>query len=73
MEKSKTVEDLTYGTDPRGDYAYFIDIRHLEDGWTVDEEARTHKSEAIFFRLISSGEIKHQHGWIEDNKVVQWG
>ncbi len=68
------LEDLKYGYDRRGDYALFIDIRHFKpDGWTVDEEARTGKSEAIFFRVIIDGEHWKAHGWIEDNKVVQWG
>lgn len=67
-------EDLSYGVDRRGDDAYFIDVKHfLPDGWTVDDEARTHKTEPIFFRTIINGEHNKAHGWIEDNKIVQWG
>jgi hypothetical protein len=68
------IEDLTYGTDKRGDYAYFIEDKHiLPDGWRVDDEARTGKSEAIFFRIICEGNHTKSHGWIEDNIIVQWG
>lgn len=67
-------QDLTFGEDCRGDYAFFIELTHFINDWEIDEEAKikiglgTH-----FFRGLIDGEEVHQHGWIEDGKVVQWG
>jgi hypothetical protein len=72
--KNSKITDLSYGIDIREDNAYFIEFKHiLDDGWTVDDIARTNKSEPIFFRCIDEGIQQHQHGWIEYNKIVQWG
>lgn len=66
--------DLTYGTDKRGDDAYFIEIGHFSgDGWGVDDKARLGHKEPTFFRVINNGKHQKSHGWLEDNKVVQWG
>jgi len=68
------VDDLSYGIDGRGDYALFIESWHFtDDQWGVDDDARTGKTEAIFFRVLYEGLPGKGHGWIEDNKVVQWG
>ena len=66
--------DLSTGNDGRGDEAYFIEEKHfLEDGWHVDDEARTGHKNAIFIRVIRDGVMQSGHGWLEDNYIVQWG
>ena len=73
-EMETRVEDLTYGTDVRGDRAYFIDEKHLHrSSWIVSEEADTGNQEPTFFRIIKLGQQMHLHGWLEGRKIVQWG
>lgn len=67
-------KDLSYGTDIRGDEAYFIEGKHFsEDEWSVDDQARTKSSDARFFRVLENGEQQSGHGWIDDDKIIQWG
>jgi len=57
-----------------GDYAYFIEEKHFKpDGWTIDNDARTKTKEPTFFRKIINGKQTSSHGWIVDNKIIQWG
>ena len=66
--------DLSRGTDVRGDEAYFIEGKHFsDDEWNVDDQARTNSSDPEFFRVLENGEQQHGHGWIKDNKIIQWG
>lgn len=68
------VDDLSRGTDVRGDEAYFIDVKHFSQSqWEVDEEAALENDEPTFFRVIDNREQLKGHGWLEGNKVVQWG
>lgn len=68
------IEDLTYGEDARGDEALFIDEKHfLDNGWKLDNTAKAVANSLTFFRVISGGEQKSGHGWIEDGEIVQWG
>lgn len=69
-------QDLTHGTDHRGDEALFIEDKHIiEDGWTLDDEAQEAVGTRLqFFRVIDSeGDEQSGHGWIEDGRIVQWG
>ena len=77
VEKRKTpqeqkVRDLSRGYDVRGDRAYFIERRHFR-GWKVDERARTHEQDVVFFRIIENGKQTPTHGYLRDDKVIQWG
>ena len=73
QEIERPVNDLTYGLDCRGDYALFVDIKHI-NGWTIDAKVkRATKGRTVFFRVIEDGEQKHSHGWIEKDKIIQWG
>ena len=66
-------QDLSYGLDGRGDYALFIDARHIQ-GWNIDTDAkRATKRNVVFFRVIDNGEEQHGHGFIVNNKIVHWG
>ena len=67
------VKNLSYGTDCRGDYAYFIENGLIMADGTLCEEARTHTQEWVFFRMLLGGRQTPRHGWIQDNEVVQWG
>ena len=67
------IDDLSYGVDGRGDYAYFMEEKHVISDWKVDKKAATGSNEAIFFRLIKDGKQTRSHGWIEDDTIVQWG
>lgn len=70
------VNDLTYGEDVRGDHALFIERKHiLNGGEDIDEEASkvTRKKGPVFFRVIENGVQQRSHGWIIDDKIVQWG
>lgn len=68
-------EDLTTGTDLRGDKALFIESKHFKDNsWELDDEAaEAAGSGPTFFRVIENGEEQSGHGWIEDGKIFQWG
>lgn len=68
-------QDLTQGTDVRGDYALFIEEKHFIDGGDLDEEAKsfTENMDATFFRVISNGKEQSGHGWIEKGEIFQWG
>ena len=71
---SNIVKDLTFGLDARGDYAYFIEEFHFsDDEWSVDEKAALDHDEAIFIRVIYKGEQQRGHGWLQRNKIIQWG
>jgi hypothetical protein len=70
------MKDLSFDFDIRGDYALFIEESHfLKDGWNLDDYVRLRflNCEPTFFRVIRNGEQLHNHGWLEDGKVVQWG
>lgn len=67
------VEDLTFGIDKKGEYALFIDAKHI-NGWKLDKHViKVTRGRAVFFRVISGGEQSQSHGWIEKNRVAQWG
>lgn len=67
-------EDLSYGTDKRGDNALFIEEKHfINKGWELDEEAKEAAGSLTMFRVIKNGEEQSGHGWIEDGEIVQWG
>jgi len=73
-ERVLLVRDLTFGIDARGDDAFFIERHHFTSEWEIDEETQEAlNGKLTFFRMIEDGEQKHQHGWIEDGRVVQWG
>jgi len=66
------ITDLSTDLDVRGDKAYFIEEHHFsDDEWSVDDEAAI--PGPTFFRVIFNGQQQHGHGWIEGNKVIQWG
>ena len=67
------IADLSTGIDGRGDNAYFIEEKHFIEDWKVDDQARTHSKDAVFFRVIKNGEERSSHGRLADNEVVQWG
>jgi hypothetical protein len=66
-------EDLTQGTDGRGDNALFIDSKHFIDGWELDAEAQKKTQNLIFFRVIENGFEQSGHGWAENGVIIQWG
>ncbi len=68
-------EDLTKGTDKRGDYTLFIESKHcINKGWELDNEAKKAAGSSLtFFRVIENGEEESGHGWIENGEIVQWG
>ena len=66
-------EDLTYGTDKRGDNALFIELKHFKNEWELDDEAKKAAGSLTFFRVIYHGEEQGGHGWIENGEIVQWG
>lgn len=66
------IQDLTHGEDIRGDYALFIDGKHI-DGWELDDEAKRYTQETTFFRVIKNGKQTSSHGWAENGEIVQWG
>lgn len=67
-------EDLTIGTDCRGDHAFFIEESHFSPDGSLDEEAKDALGDGLhFFRLLRDGEQAHTHGWIENGEVIQWG
>ena len=75
-QKPQTVADLTFGIDVRGDLAFFMEHDHVTGtGWDIDEAVKNKlpNNEPIFFRLIWKGVQDHNHGWIENGKIVQWG
>jgi hypothetical protein len=68
------VENLSYGTDCRGDYAYFIESSMLHlSGWVVKAEAATEGEDWVFFRVIKNGVQTHRHGWLKGRAIQQWG
>jgi len=70
------MEDLSYGTDIRGDYALFIEAKHfIGNGWELDAQTKEQLRgcNPTFFRAISKGKQLQSHGWIEDGEIVQWG
>jgi hypothetical protein len=72
MEK---IKDLTSDIDCRGDYAFFIEYRHVADG-NLDATTKNvlhGKNHPIFFRVIRNGVETSSHGWIENGEIVQWG
>ena len=67
------VDDLSFGMDRMGEYALFIDAKHI-DGWKLDKHViKVTRGRAVFFRVITEGEQSQSHGWIEKNRVSQWG
>ena len=73
-EPEPLIEDLTFGTDIRGDEAFFIESFHI-NGWEVDSdviEALRGKGPE-FCRVLENGLQRHSHGWIEDGRIIQWG
>lgn len=68
-------KDLTYGTDLRGDSALFIEQKHFNNDWELDQEAKafTENKLLTFFRVINNGQQKSSHGWIDKGEIVQWG
>lgn len=69
-------QDLTFGEDLRGDYAFFIKESHFKaDGWELDDEARNSLGDGThFFRgLDAKGNETNFHGWIDNGEVVQHG
>lgn len=75
-------EDMTMGSDVRGDYALFIRRDHIiasefED--SIDDELRifledNFNCEPTFFRIIDeNGEQERSHGWVTCDGVMQWG
>lgn len=73
MEHAVDDMDLTFGEDQRGDHAYFIHLKHFTGEWEVSKAATLRRSGTHFFRCLNDKGFAHQHGWIEWNKVVQWG
>jgi hypothetical protein len=71
------MNDLTFGETKQGDYAFFLEHHHIQpDGWGLDEETQEalgNKSQAIYFKLLVDGEVQHDHGWIENGRIIQWG
>jgi hypothetical protein len=70
------IKDMTYGVDCRGDYAFFIEDRHIINGGNLDEVVKNvlkDNKNPIFFRVIVHGKETSSHGWIEGNEIVQWG
>jgi len=71
---SVVIADLSHGDDARGDWVYFIEGKHFsDDEWSVDDQARTNSSDPEFFRVLHNGVQEHGHGWIKDNRIIQWG
>ena len=69
-------EDWDEGQDARGDYATFIESKHIVgDGWSLSKEGQELMAgcEPTFFRLLMDGVQHSSHGWIEDGEIVQWG
>ena len=68
------MENLTFDFDIRGDYALFIEEKHI-NGWELDDYVKNRflNCEATFFRVIKDGEQTKSHGWIENGKIAQWG
>lgn len=83
MSKSNTVEDLSEGEDCRGDFAMFIDEKHIiGDGWQFNPEIMKcftfedgdEYENCRFFRIIKNGHQQHGHGWTSKvGKIEQWG
>lgn len=69
------MEDLSTGTDVRGDDALFIERKHFISEWELDDEVKTRfkTCEPTFFRVIENHEQQHGHGWLENGKIIQWG
>jgi hypothetical protein len=70
MEKK---QDLTQGTDCRGDYALFIEEKHFTSEWELDNEVKRTVRGLTFFRVIRGGVEQGGHGWIENGEIAQWG
>jgi hypothetical protein len=67
-------KDLTYGSDVRGDSALFIEQKHFNSEWELDQEAQKFVGKKLtFFRVIHNGKQKSSHGWIDNGEIVQWG
>lgn len=74
MSSSELKQDLSYGIDVRGDFAYFIEAWHFnDDGWSVDKDAVCKEPVPTFFRVLKDGIQTSSHGWIDGHKVIQWG
>ena len=74
--KEERFKDWDEGEDCRGDYATFIEARHIVgDGWELSQEGKDLMAgcEPTFFRLLMDGVQHSGHGWIEDGKIIQWG
>lgn len=65
--------DLTYGTDYRGETAFFIDDKHFVKGGLDAETKAKVGDRLVFFRTIKKGLEQRSHGWIEGGEVIQWG
>ena len=72
--REEPIKDLSFGTDARGDYALFVDHSHI-NGWDIDAAVQDAigNDEPTFFRVLWDGKAQPSHGWIEGNKIVQWG
>lgn len=70
-------QDLTYGDDGSGTTALFLEEKHfVSDGWKLGKKASEFlkdNKEMIYFRVIKNGVQQSGHGWLEDDKVFQWG
>ena len=75
-------KDLEYGIDKTGEFALFIEERHVVgDGWQLDETTKKYiqlefkKNDMIYFRIIKRGQPQNGHGFIDNNlgEIVQWG
>lgn len=79
-------QDLTFGPDIRGDWAFFVERRHLlPDGLTFDNEVNRRGVgvlNPVFFRIIQNGVQQTSHGFLGQvfipqygrvTKVTQWG
>ena len=67
-------KDLTYGSDVRGDSALFIEKKHFNSEWELDQDVQTFVGKKLtFFRVIYNGKQSSAHGWIDNGQIVQWG
>ena len=62
--------DLSFGADCRGDYALFLEAKHVQGDGSLDINVG---EEPVYLRFIINGEEQRVHGWAKGNQIVQWG
>ena len=72
---------LTFDIDKRGDYAFFIDEKHIS-GFSISDDVKNAISDYddicddwVFFRVLSDEKETDRHGFISISElaIVQWG